>query len=95
MSNPSRKLHVSVTRKCRWSVLGYMTTLYQQERCFVVELDNRMVMMGHDMGQAVSRQPVNTWGSGSRPSHVYVGFMVDRVALRQVFLWIIRFSLSV
>jgi hypothetical protein len=43
------------------------------------------------MAQAVSRRPL-TAEARFDPGSVHVGFMVDKVALGQVFLWVLRFS---
>jgi hypothetical protein len=43
------------------------------------------------MAQAVSRRPLTRW-PGFDPVSVHVRFVVDKVALGQVFLRVLRFS---
>jgi hypothetical protein len=47
------------------------------------------------MGQAVSRRPLTTEDRGSVPGQVHVRFVVDKVALGQVFLRVVGFPLSI
>jgi hypothetical protein len=47
------------------------------------------------MAQAVSRLPLTTEARGSVPGEVHVGFVVDKVALGQVFLRVVGFPLSI
>jgi hypothetical protein len=47
------------------------------------------------MAQAVSRRPLTTKARGSVPGHVHVRFVVDKVALGQVFLRVVGFPLSI
>jgi hypothetical protein len=47
------------------------------------------------MAQAVSRRPLTTEARGSVPSQVHVRFVVDKVALGQVFLRVVGFPLSI
>jgi hypothetical protein len=53
-----------------------------------------MSSMGRAMAQAVSRRPL-TAGPGFDPRPVHVGFVVDKVALGQVFPRVLRFSPSI
>jgi hypothetical protein len=47
------------------------------------------------MAQAVSRRPLTAEARGSVPGQVYVRFVVDKVALGQVFLRVVGFPLSI
>jgi hypothetical protein len=47
--------------------------------------------LGRSMAQVVSRRPF-TAGPGFAPGSTHVGFVVDKVALGQVFLRVLRFS---
>ena len=47
------------------------------------------------MAQAVSRRPLTTEARGSVPGQARVRFVVDKVALGQVFLRVFRFPLSI
>jgi hypothetical protein len=47
------------------------------------------------MAQAVSRRPLTTEARGSIPGQVHVRFVVDKVALGQVFLRVVGFPLSI
>jgi hypothetical protein len=49
---------------------------------------NVTLRRGRAMAQAVSRRPSTAEGPGS----VHVGFVVDKMALGQVFLRVLRFS---
>jgi hypothetical protein len=50
---------------------------------------------GRAMAKAVSRRPLTTEARGSVPGQVHVSFMVDKVALGQVFLRVVGFALSI
>jgi hypothetical protein len=50
---------------------------------------------GRAMAQAVIRRPVTTEARGSVPGQVHVRFVVDKVALGQVFLRVVGFPLSI
>jgi hypothetical protein len=50
---------------------------------------------GRAMAQAVSRRPSHHGGPGSIPGQVHVRFVVDKVALEQVFLRVVGFPLSI
>jgi hypothetical protein len=47
------------------------------------------------MAQAVSRRPLTTEARGSVPGQIHVKFVVDKVALGQVFLRVVGFPLSI
>jgi hypothetical protein len=47
------------------------------------------------MAQAVSRRPLTTEAQGSVPGQVHVRFVVDKLALGQVFLRVVGFPLSI
>jgi hypothetical protein len=47
------------------------------------------------MAQAVSRRPLTTEARGSVPGQVHVKFVVDKVALGQVFPRVVGFLLSI
>jgi hypothetical protein len=53
------------------------------------------IVMGRAMAQAVSRRPLTTEARGSIPGQVHVRFVVDKVALGQVFLRVVGFPLSI
>jgi hypothetical protein len=50
---------------------------------------------GRAMAQAVSRRPLTTEARGAVPGQVHVRFVVDKVALGQVFLRVVGFPLSI
>jgi hypothetical protein len=47
------------------------------------------------MAQAVSRRPLTAEARGLVPGQVHVRFVVDKVALGQVFLRVVGFPLSI
>jgi hypothetical protein len=49
------------------------------------------LQMGHAMAQVVSRRPL-TAEPGFAPGSIHVGLVVNKVALGQVFLRVLRFS---
>jgi hypothetical protein len=62
------------------------------ENCLFISVDSnitdQLLITGRAMAQAVSRRPLTAFDPGS----VYVGFVVDKVALGQVFPRVLRFS---
>jgi hypothetical protein len=50
---------------------------------------------GRAMAQSVSRRPLTTEARGSIPGQVHIRFVVDKVALGQVFLRVVGFPLSI
>jgi hypothetical protein len=58
-------------------------------------IDGSMYLSGRAMAQAVSRRPLTTEARGSVPGQVHVRFVVDKVALGQVFLRVVGFPLSI
>jgi hypothetical protein len=50
---------------------------------------------GRAMAQAVSRRPLTAEARGSVPGQVHVRFVVDKVALEQVFIRVVSFPLSI
>jgi hypothetical protein len=51
-----------------------------------------MVFVGRAMAQAVSRRPLTAEVRVRTRESIHVGFVVDKVALEQVSLWVLRFS---
>jgi hypothetical protein len=51
--------------------------------------------IGRAMAQAVSLRPLTTEARGSVPGQVHVRFVVNNVALGQVFLRVVGFPLSI
>jgi hypothetical protein len=58
-------------------------------------LQNLTPVTGRAMAQAVSRWPLTTEARGSIPGQVHVRFVVDKVALGQVFLRVVGCPLSI
>jgi hypothetical protein len=69
-----------------WNYVLYNGNLKECHKC--------QLHSGRAMAQAVSRRPLTTEARGSVPGQVHVRFVVDKVALGQIFLRDVGFPLS-
>jgi hypothetical protein len=91
LRNRRLTLHTVSLRSCSLFLSTFNDVIKSANVIYCLNKHNRMIVNSKEGGscRGVTRRP------GFETGSVHVGFMVDKRSLRQVFLWVLRFSLSI